>query len=578
MLHSHLPWLAHAGSWPVGEEWLYQAWADSYLPVTDLLLRLAAEGRRNQVTLGVTPVLAAMLDDPVLPGRVPVLGGELADPGRGSGRRPRPERRGRGAPCAPDDAVGAETRWSAGGSPVFRALVDSGVAEVLGGPAAHPFLPLLDERLARGALEAGLEDTAVRLGHRPRGIWAPECAYRPGLEQVYADAGVTHFLVDGPTVDGETGTAYEVAGRDGTGSGVVAFPRDMEVSYRVWSPTSGYPGGPWYRDFHTFDHPSGLKPSRVTGHDVPPEHKEPYDPDAAAAALAADVDDFVDAVVAPVDAGTGARRAGRAWWSWPTTPNCSATGGTRDRPSSRRCCGACRSGACASRRSPGPAAISSPARGRCRRVRGGPARTGTSGPIRPTSPNRADRSPTGCSGWWRSASPTTGPPATPATTSCSGKPSSRCRATGPSSCRTAAALTTRTAGRTSTLRVSPSWRTGWRPRSRTGRLLRSRAADELAARLRGPDGPFGRLDARTVLGNVGHRRRRGVTPMPALRVLMLSWEYPPVVHGGLGRHVEALATALAGLGVRVTVVAPTPPADAGARLDGPVHGAAPRRR
>jgi glycogen synthase len=41
---------------------------------------------------------------------------------------------------------------------------------------------------------------------------------------------------------------------------------------------------------------------------------------------------------------------------------------------------------------------------------------------------------------------------------------------------------------------------------------------------------------------------------PSLRVLMLSWEYPPVVVGGLGRHVHALATALAAAGHRVTVV------------------------
>jgi len=27
VLHSHLPWLARHGTWPVGEEWLYQAWA-----------------------------------------------------------------------------------------------------------------------------------------------------------------------------------------------------------------------------------------------------------------------------------------------------------------------------------------------------------------------------------------------------------------------------------------------------------------------------------------------------------------------------------------------------------------------
>ncbi len=43
-------------------------------------------------------------------------------------------------------------------------------------------------------------------------------------------------------------------------------------------------------------------------------------------------------------------------------------------------------------------------------------------------------------------------------------------------------------------------------------------------------------------------------PDRSLRILMLSWEYPPVVVGGLGRHVHALATSLAAAGHRVTVV------------------------
>ncbi|MEO3818699.1 glycosyltransferase family 4 protein [Plantactinospora sp. B24E8] len=38
------------------------------------------------------------------------------------------------------------------------------------------------------------------------------------------------------------------------------------------------------------------------------------------------------------------------------------------------------------------------------------------------------------------------------------------------------------------------------------------------------------------------------------RVLILSWEYPPVLVGGLGRHVHALATSLAAAGHQVTVV------------------------
>src|SRR5258706_14402332 len=39
-----------------------------------------------------------------------------------------------------------------------------------------------------------------------------------------------------------------------------------------------------------------------------------------------------------------------------------------------------------------------------------------------------------------------------------------------------------------------------------------------------------------------------------LRILMLSWESPPVVVGGLGRHVHALSTSLVAAGHDVTVV------------------------
>ncbi|MFG1889364.1 glycosyltransferase family 4 protein [Micromonospora sp. NPDC049051] len=44
------------------------------------------------------------------------------------------------------------------------------------------------------------------------------------------------------------------------------------------------------------------------------------------------------------------------------------------------------------------------------------------------------------------------------------------------------------------------------------------------------------------------------TPPQTRRILMLSWEYPPVLVGGLGRHVHALSVALAAAGHEVTVV------------------------
>ncbi|HEY2670806.1 MAG TPA: glycosyltransferase family 4 protein [Rugosimonospora sp.] len=43
-------------------------------------------------------------------------------------------------------------------------------------------------------------------------------------------------------------------------------------------------------------------------------------------------------------------------------------------------------------------------------------------------------------------------------------------------------------------------------------------------------------------------------PAKRTRILMLSWEYPPVMVGGLGRHVHALATSLVAAGHQVTVV------------------------
>ncbi|MGH3344152.1 MAG: 1,4-alpha-glucan branching protein domain-containing protein, partial [Carbonactinosporaceae bacterium] len=297
VLHTHLPWLAHHGAWPVGEEWLYQAWASSYLPVVGVLERLADEGRRDLVTLGVTPVLAAQLDDPYCLRQFHTWLGFWQARAEGLAGRREPHLRElatyefQHATRALDDF---ESRWRFGASPVLRRLADSGAVELLGGPATHPFQPLLGERVARFALRTGLDDAVLRLGTRPAGIWAPECGYRPGLESLYAAEGVGRFLVDGPTLlaaGRSTGEGVQVGG-----SGVVAFGRDLDVTYRVWSPRRGYPGGPHYRDFHTFDHASGFRPARVTGAGVPPEDKAPYDPAQGRAAVEADAHDFVSVV------------------------------------------------------------------------------------------------------------------------------------------------------------------------------------------------------------------------------------------------------------------------------------------
>ncbi|TWS26680.1 glycoside hydrolase family 57 protein [Tsukamurella sputi] len=296
VLHSHLPWLAHHGAWPVGEEWLYQSWAASYLRMAEMLDRLADEGRTDQLTLGVTPVLAAQLDDPYcLEAMHHYLGNwQLrAHEAALSGRAAAAELGAREHRNAAHALDLFETRWRHGGTPVLRRLADAGTVELLGGPLAHPFQPLLHPRLRELALREGLAYGAARLGSPARtGIWAPECAYKPGMEEEYEAAGVTHFMVDGPTLGGDTALARPVGE-----SSVLAFGRDLPVSYRVWSPKSGYPGHASYRDFYAHDHATGLKPSRVTGKNVAEADKAPYDPARADAAIDKHVADFVDTVV-----------------------------------------------------------------------------------------------------------------------------------------------------------------------------------------------------------------------------------------------------------------------------------------
>lgn len=298
VLHTHLPWLNHHGSWPVGEEWLYQSWSAAYDPVFTVLNRLAEEGRKDLVTLGITPVLAAQLDDPYT---ITNFHSWLCDwQWRAAGMTASADSHTRkmgaweaGRARAALDSF--EKNWSRGASPNLRRLVDGGALELLGGPATHPFQPLLREEVARFGLEAGLDDTVLRIGSRPRGIWAPECGYRPGLADIYQSAGVGHFMMDGPSlrhVGVDTDQAHPIGGTD-----VIAFGRDLDVTYRVWSPKRGYPGGKWYRDFHSHNYEWGFRHQRVTSHKTAPQDKAAYDPQRARAAVLVDVDDFIGTVV-----------------------------------------------------------------------------------------------------------------------------------------------------------------------------------------------------------------------------------------------------------------------------------------
>lgn len=344
VLHSHLPWLRRNGTFPAGEEWLFQAWSESYLPLLDVLEGLAADGLRDVLTLGITPVLAEQMDDPYLLREFHAwLGRRLVDLEHTVARY--------GGP----DAEGLRPVWTehwrrqvqlletferrfltSGLTAPFGALAEAGVIELLGGPATHPYLPLMnDPELLRAQIEGGLAVSEATFGRRLLGVWTPECAYRPsgdvadptgrgvtsqlpGLESFWEEAGVTHLVLDGPTLARAAGApernwssvagAVEAPGGpldvlDGPvwmgDSTVAAFGRNLGVSYAVWNPHGGYPADPWYRDFYRVDLEGGFKSWRVTARDR--WDKAAYDPAAARARALSHAEDFVSLVARYLD-------------------------------------------------------------------------------------------------------------------------------------------------------------------------------------------------------------------------------------------------------------------------------------
>ncbi len=316
VLHAHLPFVRHPEHPDFLEErWLFEAISECYLPLLAVLGQVAADGVPGRVAWSVSPALAAMLDDPLLRDRYRQHLQRL----RVLAEREQSFTRG-----TPQAAVAAFYRdWlrathdqyeALGGDLLgaLRALRDAGVVELLTTTATHGFLPLLKTHppAVRAQLAVGAEFFRRTFGP-PRGLWLPECAFYPGLEQELRAQGFSWFVVDTHGLQHASNRPhYGVYAPVACDNGVAAFARDPESSRQVWSAHEGYPGDFSYREFHRdiaherpLDHlgpclldgavrvPTGLKYWRVTGG----EDKALYNPAAAQARVAEHARHFVEA-------------------------------------------------------------------------------------------------------------------------------------------------------------------------------------------------------------------------------------------------------------------------------------------
>ena len=301
VLHTHLPYLRRNGVWPSGEDFFHQAAVESYLPVLGILQELADRGARDVCTIGLSPMVVHQMQDPYMLRELDLYLGRyelraMRQVANYDGVFAR-EFKDLAAHYAMFARAQSQRLDAVGGIAAgFNAIARADTIEIMGGPATHPYLPLVREPLIADAqVRSGREEFERIFGRAPAGMWLPECAYDPdaGVAEMLQRSGVGHIVVDGPTMLRSAGPGSTFRPRPIAGSEVVACARDLDVTYRVWSPTGGYPTNKWYRDFFHYDVEAGFKNWRVTSVRKRVEEKRPYEPARALAQAHADAEDFV---------------------------------------------------------------------------------------------------------------------------------------------------------------------------------------------------------------------------------------------------------------------------------------------
>ena len=362
-LHAHLPYVVNHGTWPHGLEWLLEAAAETYLPLLRMLGNLHRDGISLRCNLNISPILLEQLAHPVFKAEFPEYVGRKILAAREdeayfmqSGEAHFAETARywqRFFTQAKEDFEGLGSDIIAG----FRHYNDAGLIEIITCGATHGYMPLLGtDESVRAQVAIGAHTHMKHLGKHPRGIWAPECGYRPsgwweypvlphgatepwkgfnriGVEQALGENGIDYFFVDTHLVEESERTPapyelmygklavsdhielmsrephrslyqpYYVSGPFAAHRPVSIFPRDPKTGVQVWSGDSGYPGESNYLDFHKKRWPGGHRYWQVTGSKVDMGDKTPYYPEAAAERTKSHAEHYVSLVYEALKAG-----------------------------------------------------------------------------------------------------------------------------------------------------------------------------------------------------------------------------------------------------------------------------------
>ncbi|HEY0308253.1 MAG TPA: 1,4-alpha-glucan branching protein domain-containing protein [Acidobacteriaceae bacterium] len=355
-LHAHLPYVVNHGTWPHGLEWLHEAAAETYLPLLRMMKNLERDGLALKCNLNISPILLEQLAHPVFRTEFPkYLERKIlaAREDEAFFTQSGDEHFANTARFWQKFFQQAQDDFTALDSDIVKGFVhfhQTGQIEIITCGATHGYMPLLGtDESVRAQIRTAVATHKHHIGEAPKGIWAPECGYRPagmwefpvipagaiepwkpfnriGVEQALSESGIEYFFVDthlveeseripspyellNGSVPNDEKTVqmthenhrslyqpYYVDGPYDKRFATTIFPRDPRTGVQVWSGDSGYPGDGLYLDFHKKRWPGGHRYWQVTGSKVDIGQKTPYHPQEAAERVKAHADHFVHLV------------------------------------------------------------------------------------------------------------------------------------------------------------------------------------------------------------------------------------------------------------------------------------------